>query len=657
MILALFNLGVSIGQDSERIVLGNAPGEQGETITWKGSVYSAENNEPIIGVNIISGNDIIAITDGNGNFELTLTSGSHTFIFSALGFGDKNVDVDARSSESSVILLRTKEILLKGVTIGALSARDRITEITPGLQRLTTVDLNAQSKFFGEIDVLRSLQSMSGVHNVGEGASGFNVRGGNADQNLILQDGHLIFNPSHALGFFSLFHPDLIQYVDLYKGGIPAKYGGRLSSVLSVATREGDKENFEINGGIGMISSRLTLEGPILKDKVSFIVAGRYNYADWIFNIVDNPNVNNSKALFNDITANINGRLSPTTNIGVSILNSQDDFQFAEEARFDYSTLSGEAYLKQLIGDKVNVTLSVNRGRYTSSLFDLKGNDQSKFTNKIDYTRAKADVLFAATDDFRLNTGGEMNIYEVSPGAVVPLIEASIVASETLPTEKGNELAGYIEAQWTPLENMDISAGLRYTIFRSLGPDEVFQYSEGLIKTERTITGSISYNDGETIASYSGLEPRISMRYELNSDASFKMGYSRTYQYLAQISNTASATPVDIWQLSNSHIEPQYSDNFSVGYFRNFDENRFENSIELFYRQSEGIIDYRDFAELLLNEHIETELVSGRGRAYGAELNISKKVGSLNGNMSYTYSLSERQITPSANQQGINNGA
>ena len=656
-IILLCGFTLLIGQDTLTIDIGNKLDETGEGLLWTATVYSSETNNPAIGANIMSDDQVIAITDEGGQFELQLSPGKYSFSISALGFRDQPVILNAYTSGESRIDLLTEDILLEGVTVGAQSARERITEITPGLQRMTMTELNAQSKFFGEVDVLRSLQSMSGVHNVGEGASGFNVRGGNADQNLILQDGHLIFNPSHALGFFSLFHPDLIQYVDLYKGGIPAKYGGRLSSVLSVATREGNKENFEINGGIGVISSRLTMEGPIIKDKVSFIVAGRYSYADYIFNLVDNPNVNNSKALFNDITANINGRLSSTTNLGLSILNSQDDFQFGEEARFDYSTLSGEAYLKQLIGDKANVTVSVNKGRYTSSLFDLKGNDQSKFTNKIDYTRGKLDLLFAGSDVFRLSAGGEMTIYEVSPGEIEPFGGESIVAPETLAKEKGNELAGYLEAQLTIAERIDLSAGLRYTQFKSLGPDEVFQYAEDVIKSERAITNSIFYNDGETIASYTGLEPRLSMRYEVNDATSIKMGYSRTYQYLAQISNTASATPIDIWQLSNNHIEPQFSDNYSVGLFRNFNQNKFESSVEFFYRKAEGVIDYRDFADLLLNEHIETELVTGIGRAYGAEFNISKKLGNLIGDLSYTYSLSERQIEASPTQSGINNGS
>ncbi len=643
------------GQDNESYTLGD-PSSPVKAISWTGTITSQADAEPVISASIISDSGVRGITNIDGSFEITLQRQRYTFIISALGYSDKRIEIDAYSSGSTDIRLAIEDVLIDEVVIGGQSAQERITQITPGLQRMSAKQLDTQSKFFGEVDVLRSIQSMSGVHNTGEGASGFNVRGGNSDQNLILQDGHLIFNPSHALGFFSLFHPDLVEYVDLYKGGIPAKYGGRLSSVLSVETREGNKEKFKLKGGVGVISSRLTAEGPIIKDKVSFIVAGRYSYADWIFNLVDNPEIAESKALFNDVTVKLNGRLTPKTNVGVSFLRSQDDFQFGQEARFDYSTLSGEAYVKQLIGDRINLSFRFNRGQYNSSLFDLKGNDQSKFTNLIDYTRASADFLYAITDNLKINFGAEYNIYDVSPGDVEPLIPESIVRAKTLEREKANEVAGYGELQMSLNSSLDISAGLRITSFTNVGPNQVFTYPENEIRTVRNIVDSLSFGTGETIASYSGLEPRLSLRYSLDESASIKLGYARTYQFLAQISNTASATPIDIWQLSNQFIEPQFSDNFSIGFFKNFAESAYESSIEFFYRKANGIIDYIDFAELLLNDHIETELVTGIGRSYGAEFNLTKRLGTFRGDVSYTYSKSERQIEASAVQSGVNDG-
>lgn len=654
LLLCLFGHATIMGQQLEIVKLGEETNSK-ETIIWEGSIFSSEDNEPVINAVILAENGINTVSDLDGKFRLKLKKRTYNFTISALGFEDKQIQLIARSSGSFSIPLVIESVLIDAVIVTDRAENQRITEINPGLQRLNAEQLDVQSKFFGEIDILRSLQSISGVSNTGEGASGFNVRGGNTDQNLILQDGHLLFNPSHALGFFSIFHPDLVQYLDLYKGGIPAKYGGRLSSVLSVQTRDGNKQQFKARGGIGLISSRLSLEGPIVKDKVSYIIGGRYSYADWIFGLVDDPAVNESRAFFNDVTAKINARLSQTTNLGISVLRSEDDFQLGEEARFDYQTLSGEAYLKQLIGDNLNLTLSANKGQYTSSLFDLKGNDQSKFTNSIDYTRGKLDALYILNDNFKINAGVELNIYEVSPGEIEPL-EASFIIPDKLEQEKGRELAGFLEAQLSLGEKAQLSAGLRYTTFDNLGPKLVNQYPEGEIKSAINILSQQTFGDGETIASYSGLEPRASFRYSFDEFTSVKLGYARTYQYLAQISNTASATPIDIWQLSNQHVAPQLADNFSIGVFKNFGGNRFETSIEGFYRQLDGILDYKDFAELLLNRSVETELVVGEGQTYGLELNLKKQFGTFRWDANYTYSSSQLQIAPSSIQVGINRG-
>ncbi len=626
-----------------------------EAIFWEGTISSSEDNEPVINAVILAENGINTVSDLDGKFRLKLKKRTYNFTISALGFEDKQIQVIARSSGAISVQMNVESVLIDEIIVSGRAENQRITEINPGLQRLNAEQLDVQSKFFGEIDILRSLQSISGVNNTGEGASGFNVRGGNTDQNLILQDGHLLFNPSHALGFFSIFHPDLVQYLDLYKGGIPAKYGGRLSSVLSVQTRDGNKQQFKARGGIGMVSSRLSVEGPIVKDKVSYIIGGRYSYADWIFGLVDNPAVNASQAFFNDVTAKINARLSNNTNLGFSILRSEDDFQLGEEARFDYSTLSGEAYLKQIIGDNLNLTLSANKGRYQSSLFDLKGNDRSKFTNFIDYTRGKLEALYVVNDQLKINAGGEVNLYDISPGAIQPL-ENSFIIPDQLDHEKGREIAGFLEAQLALSDKAQLSVGARYTTFANVGPSNVNQYPSGVIKTELNILGQESFGDGETIAAYSGFEPRASLRYSFDDFTSVKLGYARTYQFLAQISNTASATPIDIWQLSNTHLEPQVADNYSVGFFKNFGGNRFETSIEGFYRTLDGIIDYKDFAELLLNRHIETELVVGDGRTYGLELNLKKQFGTFRWDANYTYSTSQLQIFPSETQTGINRG-
>jgi len=654
--VSIGQLMVGQAQEIDQIQLGESQ-DLSDSIMWSGRITSKDDNAAVINVVMRSNKGINATSDIDGYFSIPLSRGKHTFTLTALGYADKMIELTAFSSANYSVTMSVENVLIDEVVIGDRAGNESIRAITPGVQRLGIQELENQSKFFGEIDVLRSLQSISGVSNTGEGASGFNVRGGNADQNLILQDGHLIFNPSHALGFFSLFHPDIVQHIDLYKGGIPAKYGGRTSSVLQVATRQGDRRQFKLKGGIGMVSSRLTLEGPIIKDKVSFIVASRYSYADWVFGLASNPDLDESKAFFNDVTANIDARLTPTTSLELSFLRSEDDFQFGSEARFDYSTQSASASLKQIIGDNLNLSLSGNRGRYISSLFDLKGNDQSMYTNKIDYTRAKLDALYAVSESFKLNAGAELNIYQISPGDIEPLIPQSIIIPRSLDQEKAREIAFYAEGQLSISNKIDISAGVRLTQFSNLGPDLVLVYSDDEIRTTRNVVDSLAFGEGEVIAEYAGLEPRASLRYQLADDASIKFGLARTYQYLAQISNTASATPIDVWQLSNQHIGPQYSDNISIGIFKNFVENKYETSLEVFYRDINGLIDYKDFAQLLMNDQIETELVTGIGQSHGVELNLNKKLGSFTWQANYTYSKSERRVAATTTQQGINNGA
>ncbi|TAK42504.1 MAG: hypothetical protein EPO28_07220, partial [Saprospiraceae bacterium] len=516
--------------------------------------------------------------------------------------------------------------------------------------------LERQAKFLGETDVLRSLQSVTGVTSAGEGASGFNVRGGNTDENLILMDGNLVFNPVHALGFFSLFHPDMVQGVTLYKGGVPAKYGGRLSSVLDVKLREGNDQQFSVKGGVGIASSRLVLEGPIVKNKASFIAGARASYVDWILQKSRNVDLRKSQAFFYDLTAKADARLTETTKIGFTAFNTHDDFQFANEVKFEYATSSGSVYLRQLVGRKINLTATANAGQYQSNLFDVKGNDQSEFTNKIKFLRGGVSGFFQPVSTYQMELGAEQSRYNVSPGKLEPSTDSSIVRPDVLPDEQGNETSFFFHNQWTVSKKIELMAGVRYTIFKNLGPERVLLYEEGVPKTERTIAGSLQFAEGEKTAGYSGLEPRLSLRVSLGKASSVKLGYNRSYQFFSQISNTASATPIDIWQLSNYHVKPQHAGNFSIGFYQNFRQNTVQSYLTLFYRKIDQLIDYKDFAKLLLNHHIETELLTGIGKAYGLELYFNKAYGQHRFEVNYTFSRTLRRVEATATQESVSSG-
>ncbi len=642
-------------QEKVQLSFGDANAETQEVRLY-GKIIDQSTNETLPEAIISTNNKLYyAIADEKGNYELILRSGIYELEISYLGYETLSAQLTIYEDATYDFQL-SEGVTLGEVTVSQKKKDDNVTSSIAGIEQLSIEQLERQSKLLGETDVLRSLQSISGVSSTGEGASGFNVRGGNTDENLIFQDGNLIMNPVHALGFFSLFHPDMVDQVTLYKGGVPAKYGGRLSSVLDVRLREGDQQKFSIKGGVGLATSRLALEGPIIKNKVSFIIGGRASYFDWILKQADNLDVNKSEAFFYDLTAKVDARLSPTTKFGFSGFATQDEFQFSDEVKFDYSTTTGAVYLKQIIGEKINLNANLNIGSYQSSLFDIRGTNQSQFNNQIDYARASLMGYYQVNDNYSLEVGAEQNRYTVSPGKLSPLDENSSILADELPQERGQETALFLENKLNLGDKIEILAGLRYTIYQSLGADQVFLYDENVPKSELTIIDSLQFGANETIIDYTGFEPRLAVRYLINEQNSIKLNYNRSFQFFSQISNTASATPIDIWQLSNYHIRPQRADNFSVGYYRNFQDNSIQTNLTLFYRTIQDLIEYKDFAQLLLNPHIETDLLVGEGRAYGLEVSFTKSTGKHQLDANYTYSRSLRQIVATTTQESVSNG-
>ena len=596
------------------------------------------------------------VTDEKGNFNLILQPGKYILKISYLGFDDYLARLHIYENARQEIFMEEKILNLNEVTINQDQVRATINGAMGGVEQMNIERLAEKSKFLGETDVLRSIQSLPGVVSTGESASGFNVQGGNTDQNLILQDGNLIINPVHALGFFSLFHPDLVKDITLYKGEMPAKYGGRLSSVLDIKLREGNDQELSVKGGIGVAASRLAIEGPIVKNKVSFIVGTRASYFDWILKRVNNLDLRKSQAFFYDLTAKIDARLSPTTKIGFNIFNTGDKFQFAEEAKFDYRTTTGSAYLRQIMGKKMNLNGLINIGQYHSNLFDIEGNNQSKFSNHIKYIRNSLSLYNQVNSRYNMEFGIELNAYRVSPGDIMPLDLNSLTKSKSLIEEKAREFSSFFQNQINLGTNFEIIAGMRYTHYQNFGQDIVYLYNDNVPKSESTIKNTIEYQGNKVIKSYSGIEPKISIRYSINTENLIKAGYNRTFQYLNQISNTASATPIDIWQISNFYIAPQRAHNFSLGYYRNALDKGLQASMALFYRKINQLIEYKDFAELLLNEHIETELVHGIGQAYGMEITWNKNAGRHRIESNYTYSRSLRKVLSTNLQEAINDG-
>ena len=654
-LLFLFNLGGYSQEEMIRKIEIGKVGNTSERVTLTGVILDSENNQPIIGATVITESGEGTASGGNGEYSIDLNPGTHLISFSFTGYNTLKYDVNIYEDGSLAVKMSTSAVLLDQVVIEGDSEADVIDQNITSVERLNIEELQQKSQLLGEVDVLRSIQTVSGVTSVGDGASGFNVRGGNSDENLILQDDALIINPTHTLGFFSLFHPDMINQVTLYKGNQPAQYGGRLSSVLKVDLREGDKESMKASGGIGLAASRLTLEGPIQKGKSSFIIGGRASYMDYILNLVKDINVKNSSTFFYDFTAKADARLSDKTKVGFSGLITSDDFQFGNDINFEYQTRTISGYINHLVSDKWNIKGIVNVGGYESSLLDIDNINSSIYTNKVNYLRGSINNLFILSENMNVTAGVSANTFTIKPGILEPFGEESTTVPKAIEDQMGNSISPFVQVEWDLSPNLSILGVMRYTQYSNAGPGQVALYAPDQLRTSESLISIEQYGDGETIASYNGMEPRLSINFKPSENFSIKAGYNKGFQFLNQISNTASATPVDVWQLSGPYTEPQTSDNYSLGFFTKGIVSNFNVGIETFYRDQNGIVEYRDFPDLILNDFLERELVKGVGRAYGAELNVSK-TGDTKIDFNYTYSRSERKVEATNTQRAVNGG-
>ncbi|MDH3651274.1 MAG: TonB-dependent receptor, partial [Saprospiraceae bacterium] len=471
----------------------------------------------------------------------------------------------------------------------------------------------------------------------------FHVRGGNIDQNLIMIDEGILFNPSHALGFFSSFNSDILSDALLFKGNVPAKYGGRLASVLDLNVRDGNFEKIRMKGGVGPVSTRFTIEGPLVENKTSALFAVRSSYSDWVLRQVNIPEVRQSSVFFYDANLRISHRFNDNHNISLAAYSAQDRFTYADEFGFDYNTLMAQGTYRKVFGERVLSTFSAIWSRYESEQNDLAGSDASQLQISNEYLKLKENISYNGSA-FSSDLGVSAIFYKIEPGKITPDGLLSTVISGDLPQEEGLESAIYANAEVELSSRLSISGGLRLSLYQFFGPREMFTYSDPEFPTVGNLLEKTTF-DKNVIHSENQIEPRLSARYRFDASSSAKLGYARTSQYLNQISNNETPTPTSLWQLTNQYIPPHFAHNFTLGYFRNFDENLWITSLEVFYRDIDQLFDYRDFADLIVNDHLETELVHGTGRAYGVELGIKKQVGKISGWLNYTYSKSERKIS------------
>jgi len=629
--------------------------------TLSGSVQDEFNGETILGANVLIPElGIGSVTNEYGYYSVQVPEGKHVVVVSYLGYKTVEQEIEIAKDTKLNFIIEEETSQLEAVTIEQNIEKNNIRKPEMSVNRLSSKTIKKIPVVLGEPDVIKSLLLLPGVSNAGEGASGFNVRGGAADQNLVLLDEAIIFNTSHLFGFFSVFNPDAIKDLRLYKGGIPAKYGGRLSSVLDIYQREGNKKEFKMNGGIGLLSSRLLLEGPLEKDKGSFLVAGRTSYAHLFLLAAGEENT----ASFYDLNTKLSYKFNSNNSLYLSGYFGRDNFQIADSFINNYGNTVGNLRWNHLFNDKLFSNLSLIYSDYYYGLEIAVAGFEWE-SNIINFN-LKYDFNHYISNKLKLDYGINNIYYRFNPGEITPDSEDSGVNAEKFTNKYANEFAAYIDAEHQVTDKLTLKYGLRWSYFNRLGQDKfnVYEDDNPLLFNEQfqiyqgaEPIATESFKRSESLAEFDNFEPRFALSYMLREDASLKVSYNRMAQYLHLLSNTNSPTPLDVWTPSGPYIKPQLLDQVAAGYYKDFDNGMFSLETEVFYKDIRNRIDYIDGADLIANEDIEQVILNGEARAYGLEVLVRKNRGKLTGWIAYTLSKSE-QRTPgrNANEPGINNG-
>ncbi|SEK64582.1 TonB-dependent receptor [Parapedobacter koreensis] len=609
------------------------------TYTVSGHVRDARTGETLVGASLRLKTDATVGTRTNnyGFYSLTLAEGTYVLVVSHVGYQsyettislgeDKRVDIDLPSGE-----------LLDEVVISQSAISENVRSPQMGVARVGVNEIKHVPVLMGEKDVLKTIQLLPGVLAGGEGSSNFFVRGGAGDQNLILLDEAMVYNASHLFGFFSTFNSDAIKDVNLFKGGMPAQYGGRLASVLDIAMLDGNKKRLGAEGGVGLIASRLKIDGPIVKDKGSFMVSGRRTYADLFLKLANDESINSSRLYFYDLNAKANYRINEKNALFLSGYFGRDVMGYSTLFGFDWGNTTTTLRWNHVLNSRLfsNTSFIYSNFNYNVNI----DNDDLNFViaSRILNYNVKQDFQFFQSNKSTWRFGINLLRQNISP-ANIDADENTSVNSLRLEQRKGMELAGYLSHEWKPLDRLNLVYGVRATNFLLFGPGMFYEYDAG-----GDIVEGRQYERGDVVQNYFNLEPRLSMSYQLPRNNSLKLSYNRNTQHLHQLSNSTSSLPTDTWVMSSNNIKPQIADQAAVGYYQNFLSDTYEFSVESYYKYMQNQIDYRNAADLQANEHIEAELLYGIGRAYGVELFLKKREGRLNGWLSYTLSRSERRF-------------
>ena len=617
-----------------------------EKFTLSGIIKNAENGEALIGAYVVVRNlkNVGASTNAYGFYSLTIPGGRYTILVQYLGFRVIADSIDLTRDRSLNFALSPEPITVGEVVVSGERSDKNVTSTVMSSNKLEMREVKSIPVLLGEKDILKTIQLLPGVQSAGEGNTGYYARGGGLDQNLILLDEAPIYNPSHALGYLSVFNSDAIKDVTLMTGGIPAEYGGRLSSVLDIRTNDGNMKEYGASGGVGLLAARLTLQGPIVKDEGSFMISGRRTYADLFLKLSSDTSINRTSLYFYDLNAKANYTLGEKDRVYLSGYLGKDNLDYPDVIGLRWGNTTATARWNHIFGDQFFSNTTLTFSDYSYSNLVGASTNQYEITSGIKDVNGKIDFQYFMNTSSTLKFGVNAIYHTFLPGSVTagPTSSAHNISLEH---RYALEDAAYVSHEFEPVDGFKVNYGLRASMFRLLGPGHTMTYDE-----YGDIVDTAGFGPGKVIRAYASLEPRLSATYLIDDESSVKGSYTRTAQYLHLLSNSTTANPSDLWVPSSNNVRPQYADQFAAGYFRNFQENQFESSIELYYKNMKDLIDYKNGADLQINPTVESLLVFGRGWSYGAEFLIRKRAGRLSGWVGYTWSKTQEQFP------GINSG-
>ena len=601
-------------------------------------------------------------TDSTGVYKLLVLPGTYNLSYSSVGYYTRTHYIEVvRTEVIADVTLNPDMRQLEEVNVTGRTPDANVSATQMSVVKLDMKNLRNIPVVFGEVDILKALTLQPGVSTVGEGAGGFNVRGGRTDQNLVLLDGAPLFNTSHLLGLLGNLNADAIQDVTLFKGGIPAAYGGRLSSLLIINSKPGESDRLHITGGIGLLTSRLMINGPVTKNKrLTFLAGGRIAYPSVILGLFPAP-TNKDRAFFYDLNGRLNYRFNDNSQLAATVYRSFDTFKFPQDTLYTTQSTLITTRWSQRLNPQLSVNVTATQSDYKFFLDGLTNTNTFQYRSTIRQRDARLDWAYTTPTDgkkqsHKLEFGGSFTGYSLLPGSITPTKNNSNINSLTLPTEQAREVAGYLSEEWTPFRVLSIQVGVRYAQFTNVGPGVAYQYAKGQPQSPESITDTVRYGKGQPIAHYGGWEPRLSVRATITPTSSLKVSYNRTRQYLHLISNTTAISPVDFWKVSDGLVPPQVANQLAMGYFHNFRENEYETSIEVYYKTLANLVEYRNGATLLLNPILDADLLQAQGKAYGVEMSVQKTRGTFTGLLAYTYSRTFARVSSPFPTNQINNG-